>query len=227
MVFRNSRLRFCFAGVDPVEWEKQASERTLRRGGISAASALRSPPRTYPCRRAKSDVREPIKRGRRSWGVAMATYEDTNRSGRKICTIRYLRRAAMDSFPRKLTCRAEKEPSMASQLDHAPRRQCCLGHYSGGVDRTYGETTGGLETSDSVAVVGESARKFTRWNSSAQADRKPRGAKYPGDDAASAESALFSLPRIRPLEGKEQTSAKSLRGGLSATSAMRFPPVLT
>ena len=34
-----------------------------------------------------------------------------------------------------------------------------------------------------------------------------------GDDAAPAESALFSLRRIRPLEGKEQTSAQGLRGG--------------
>ena len=58
MLFCNSRLRFCPAGVDPAEWGKQASERTLRGGGISAASALRPPPRTFPCREAKSDVRE-------------------------------------------------------------------------------------------------------------------------------------------------------------------------
>ena len=58
MLFCNSRLRFCSAGVDPIEWGKQASERTLRGGGISAASALRPPPRTYPCKEAKSDVRE-------------------------------------------------------------------------------------------------------------------------------------------------------------------------
>ena len=116
---------------------------------------------------------------------------------------------------------------MASQLVHAPRRQCRFGHFSGGVDRTYGETTHGLETSESGAVVGKSPREFSRRKSSTQADRKPSEAKKLGDDAASAESALFSLRRIRPLEGKEQTSAKSLRGGLSATSAMRFPPVLT
>ena len=54
--------RCCFATVGsvfaPLESGKQASERTLRGGGISAASALRPPPRTYPCKEAKSDVRE-------------------------------------------------------------------------------------------------------------------------------------------------------------------------
>ena len=58
MLLRNSRLRCCSAGVDPIDWGKQTSERTLRGGGISAASALRPPPRTYPCKEAKSDVRE-------------------------------------------------------------------------------------------------------------------------------------------------------------------------
>ena len=57
----------------------------------------------------------------------MATYEDTNRSGRKICTMRYLGRVAMGNISGVLTCRSEKEPIMASQLVHAPRRQCRLG----------------------------------------------------------------------------------------------------
>ena len=82
-----------------------------------------------------------------------------------------------DYFPRELTCRAEKEPSMASQLDHAPRRQCRLGYFSGGVDQPYGGTTDRLETSEGGAVVGESSRKFPWWNSSTQADRKQSEAK--------------------------------------------------
>ena len=122
-------------------WAKQASERTLRGGGIAAALHLRPPPRTYARRGAKSDVRHPIKRSRRSSGVAMASYEDANRSGREICTMRYLGRVAMDNYPRELTCRPEEEPIMASQLGRAPRRQRRLGYLSGGVDRPYGEKT--------------------------------------------------------------------------------------
>ena len=86
-------------------------------------------------------------------------------------------RVAMDTFLRELTCRAEKEPIMARQLDHAPGCQCRLGHFSNGVDRTYRETTDGLETSEIGAVLGKSSRGFSRRNSATQADRKPRGAK--------------------------------------------------
>ena len=71
----------------------------------------------------------------------MATYVNTGRSGRTICTMRYLGRVAMDNSPRELTCRAEKEPIMANQLGRAPRRQCRLGYFSGGVDRTDGKRT--------------------------------------------------------------------------------------
>ena len=92
-------------------WGRQASERTLRGGGISAASRLRFPPQIYRRRGAKSDVRQPIKRSRRSCGVAVATYEDTNRSGRKICTMRYLGRDAMDNSPPELTGRRSKNRS--------------------------------------------------------------------------------------------------------------------
>ena len=38
-------------------WGRQASERTLREGGILAAPRLRFPPQIYPRRLAKSDVR--------------------------------------------------------------------------------------------------------------------------------------------------------------------------
>ena len=68
----------------------------------------------------------------------MATYEDTDRSGRKICTMRHFSRVAMDKFPGELTCRPEEEPIKANQLDRAPRRQCRLGYLSGGVGRPYG-----------------------------------------------------------------------------------------
>ena len=148
MLFRNSRLRCCSAGVDLVGFGENKHQRgrwaqgeigTGFGEGIPAASALRFPPRTYPCRKVKSDVRQPIKRNRRSSGVAIATYEETNRSGRKICTMRHFSRVAMDNSPRELTWQAEKEPIMANQLDNAPRRYCRLGYLSGGVDRPYGE----------------------------------------------------------------------------------------
>ena len=71
----------------------------------------------------------------------MAAYEDTNRSGRKICTMRYLGSVAMDHSPRELTCRAEREPIMANQLGRAAPRQCRLGYFSEGVDRTDGKKT--------------------------------------------------------------------------------------
>ena len=122
-------------------WGRQTSESTLRAGGISAASALRFPPRTYPRRGAKSDVREPIRRSQRPCGVAISTYEDANRSGRKICTLRHFSRVAMDNSPRGLTWRAEQEPIVASQLDHAPRCQRRLDHFSGRGDLSYGEET--------------------------------------------------------------------------------------
>ena len=183
--------RCCFATVGsvfaPLESTPPSGENRHRRGHC-AEGAFRQHrhcvlPRglTRARRRkatfAKSDVREPIKGSRRFCRVAMATYEDANRSGGKICTMRYLGRVAMGNFSGVLTCWSEKEPIMASQLVHAPRRQCRFGHFSGGVDRTYGETTHGLETSESGAVVGKSPRKFSRRNSSTQADRKPSEAK--------------------------------------------------
>ena len=122
-------------------WGRQASEMTLRGGGIAAASRLRFPPRPHPCRGAKSDVREPIRRNRRSCGVVMAAYEDTNESGRKICAMRHFNRVALDNSPRVLTWRAEQEPIAASQLDHAPGCQRRLDHFSGRVDLPYGMQT--------------------------------------------------------------------------------------
>ena len=71
----------------------------------------------------------------------MATYEDTNRSGRQICTMRSLGRDAVDNSPWVSTERAGKKPTMANQVDHAPRWQRGLGYFSDGVDRPYGKTT--------------------------------------------------------------------------------------
>ena len=50
---RNSQLRCCSGGVDPIDWEKQTSGRQLRGGGTSEGSALRLPIGTDPCRRAQ------------------------------------------------------------------------------------------------------------------------------------------------------------------------------
>ena len=71
----------------------------------------------------------------------MASYEETDRSERKICTMRYLGGVALGNFLRELTCRAEEEPIMANQVGRAPRRQCCLDYLSSGADRPYGEKT--------------------------------------------------------------------------------------
>ena len=71
----------------------------------------------------------------------MATCEDANRSGRKICTMRYLGRVAMDNSPRELTCRAVEEPIIANHVGRAPRRQCRRGLFPGAVDRPYGKKT--------------------------------------------------------------------------------------
>ena len=71
----------------------------------------------------------------------MATYEETNRSGRKICAMRHFSRVAMDNSPRELTWQADQEPIMANQMDHAPRWHCRLGYFPGGADLPYGEKT--------------------------------------------------------------------------------------
>ena len=81
MLFRESRVRFRFGGVDPVAWGTQTSGRTLRGRGVSAASAWRFAPRTFLRGRTRSDVREPAKRSRRSCGVAMSAFEETDWSG--------------------------------------------------------------------------------------------------------------------------------------------------
>ena len=88
----------------------------------------------------------------------MATYEDTNRSGRKICTMRSLGRDAIDNSPWVLTWQEGQKPTMANQVDRAPRRQCRLGYFSGGVDRPYGKKTNMRETSERSAVLRESLR---------------------------------------------------------------------
>ena len=111
-LFRNSRRHCCSAGVDAIGFGANKHRRgrcaageigTGFGEGISTASASRFPPRTYPRRRATSDVRQPIKRSRRSCRVARAPYEETNRSRRKICAMRHFSRVAIDNSPTELT----------------------------------------------------------------------------------------------------------------------------
>ena len=109
--------------------------------GTPSGSQLRVPPRTYPCRRAQSDVREPTKRGRRSCGVVMTPFDETSPSGRNICTMRYFGRVAMHICPGESTWQAEKEPIAADQGDHGSSWQCGIGYLIGRVDRPNGQTT--------------------------------------------------------------------------------------
>ena len=71
----------------------------------------------------------------------MATYEETNWSGRRICTMRHFGRVATGNLPREVSWQAEREPIMVNQVDHAPRRQRRLGYFSSRVDRSYGQKT--------------------------------------------------------------------------------------
>ena len=59
----------------------------------------------------------------------------------------------MGNSPREGNWQAEAEPIMANQSDHASRRQCRLGYFSGGVDRPYGKKTSVRETSERSAVL--------------------------------------------------------------------------
>ena len=106
----------------------------------------------------------------------MATYEDTNRSGRKICTMRSSGRVAMDNSPWVLTWRAgQKKRTMANQVDHPPRRQCGLGFFSGRVDRQRGNTANVRETPARRAVPCDSFRILSRRYFPTLAERGPNG----------------------------------------------------
>ena len=48
MLLRNRRLGCCFAGVDPIDWEKQASERTLRVWGHFGSIGIAFSPADLP-----------------------------------------------------------------------------------------------------------------------------------------------------------------------------------
>ena len=111
----------------------------------------------------------------------MATYEDTNRSGRKICTMRYLGSVAMGKLPGVLTCRAEKGPIMANQLGRAPRRQCRLGYFPGRVDRPLdGKKINVRETPARSAALCESPRILSRRYFATLAGRRPTGEEIAG-----------------------------------------------
>ena len=130
MLFRNTRLRFAFAGVDAIEWDKHMSETACADGGAPSGSKLRFPQGTYLRRGAQSDVRDPLKRGRRPRGVAMAAFEKTCRGGENVRSMRYFGRLPMDICPGESTWQAEEEPIMANQVDHVPHWQCGLGYFS-------------------------------------------------------------------------------------------------
>ena len=181
-------------------------------------------PTELPVRGAKSDVCEPIRGSRRYCGVATATFEEINRSGRKICTMRYFGGITMDIWAEP-TRQAEGETIMANRMDHAPRWQRRIGYSPGGVACRYAKETNVRGTSERSAVVGESPRIFTRRRASTRAERKPRAAKWFGDDATSAESDLCSLRRIRSLDATKQTLAKRLRGAaFRQRRHCEFPP---
>ena len=111
----------------------------------------------------------------------MATYEDTNRSGRKICTMRSLGRDAMDNSPRLLTWQEGKKPTMANQVDHAPRRQCRLGYFPGRVDRPLdGKKINVRETPARSAALCESPRILSRRYFPTLAGRRPTGEEIAG-----------------------------------------------
>ena len=111
----------------------------------------------------------------------MATCEDTNRSGRNICTMRYLGRVAMGNYPGVWTCGAEKEPNMATQLEHAPRRQCRLGYFPGRVGRPLdGKKINVRETPARSAALCESPRILSRRYFPTLAGRRPTGEEIAG-----------------------------------------------
>ena len=110
----------------------------------------------------------------------MVTYEDAKRSGRKICTMHFFGRVAMDHSPWVLTWRAAKKRTMANQVDRAPRRQCCLGYLSGGVDRPYGNKANVRETPARRAALCESPRILLRRYFPTLAERRPKGGGQAG-----------------------------------------------
>ena len=110
----------------------------------------------------------------------MATYKDTNRSGRKICTMRHFSRVAMDSSPLVLTWRAGEKPTMANQVGRAPRQQCRLGYFPGGVDRPYGNKANVREIPTRRAALRDSPRMLSRRYFPSLAKRRPTGDEIAG-----------------------------------------------
>ena len=177
MLCRNTRLRFAFAGANAIEWGKHTSGKACADGGTSAGSKLRFPPRTYLRRGAQSDVRDPLKRGRRPRGVAMAAFEKTCRSGGNIRSMRYFGRLAMDICPLELTWRAKREPIMPNRADHVPHWQCGLGYFSRRgrpATRRDSELARNFETQRHFGRV---ASDSTWWYFPTQAERRPRATK--------------------------------------------------
>ena len=132
---------FALPESTPVTAKPNHRRRDCAEGAFRQPRLCVSPRRTSPCRRVERGVREPSSGSRRCCGVAMATYEETNWSGRRICTMRHFGRVATGNLPRELSWQAEREPIMVNQVDDAPRRQRRLGYFSSRVDRPYGKKT--------------------------------------------------------------------------------------
>ena len=141
---------------------------------------MRFPQRASPRRRSKRDVREPIGRSRRCCGVAMDSYAKTTRSGRNTRAMRHVSRVATDNFPRKSTWPAETKPMMAKQVDCAPRWQCRLGYFSGGVGRPYRKKTNERENSERSADSAELPLSFGRWPFPHSVDTQPNDKQKSG-----------------------------------------------
>ena len=76
-VFRKSRVRFCFAGVDPAEWESRVG------GGRKHCQGKHVAPARW-CSARKSDrSRLPFQ------PTSMATFKGTGRSRRRSCAMSY------------------------------------------------------------------------------------------------------------------------------------------
>ena len=135
-LFRRSRLRFCSAGVDLSSGTNKRRRRT-RAKGFFGCVAIAFPPADFPVQAVKTRRARTHRQELTLCGVAMDSYAKTTRSGRNTRAMRHVSRVATDNFPRKSTWPAEPKPMMATQVDCAPRRQCRLGYFSGGVGRPY------------------------------------------------------------------------------------------
>ena len=160
---------FSLRRIRPLEGKEQTSAKSLRAGDFRQHRQCVFPPALTFAGGRKAAFANRLR------GVAMATFEETNRSGRKICTMRHFRRVAMDHPPWVLIWRAARKRTMANRVGRAPGRQCGLGFSSGGVDWQRGNTANVRETPARRAVLCDSFRILSRRYSPALAERRPKG----------------------------------------------------